>query len=241
VLIGWGLWTGATGAAAPQLVHRDRDGTAPLFRMHSGAEEWTGLLPAFVLSEPDRRALAAVWLIALAAAVVPRPRAPARWGHAAAVLGLWAACAAAGALSDARTGPRDAARLIGRDALAVPGWRPGVADARFGAGELAWGPLFEPHRHPGGAVLADRLVLDPGRYRVTLHGESFDTLPGLLIRERGGGVRRETSLAPGAHGVSGEFEVVGATDLSIALSGGGPFLVEDIAIERLADDGAYNR
>ena len=54
LLLGWTLWTGLAGACDPQLVHRDRDGTAPLFRQLSGAREWTGLLPAYVLADPDR-------------------------------------------------------------------------------------------------------------------------------------------------------------------------------------------
>ena len=61
LLVGWGLWAGLGGALDPQLVHRDRDGTAPFFRLLSGAREWTGLLPRYVLEEPDRRRLALVW------------------------------------------------------------------------------------------------------------------------------------------------------------------------------------
>jgi hypothetical protein len=236
LLIGWGLWTGASGAAQPQLVHRDRDGTAPLFRVHAGAEEWTGLLPAFVLSEPDRHALAAVWLLALAWAVAPRPRAPAGWGFALSALGLWAACATAGAASDARTGARDAARLVGQGALAVPGWRPGTADARFGPAALSWGPLLEPHRHPDGAVLVERVVLGPGRYRLTLRGEGFGAPPALRLRAGDGSPPRKVgTLAPIPGGGAVDFGVESRSELTLELHSGGPFLVESVALERLAD------
>ncbi len=66
LLAGWSVWAGIAGGLDPALVHRDRDETAPLFRQLSGAREWTGLLPGFVLEDPDRRRLAAVWAVALA-------------------------------------------------------------------------------------------------------------------------------------------------------------------------------
>ena len=74
LLLGWTLWTGLAGACDPQLVHRDRDGTAPLFRQLSGAREWTGLLPAYVLGDPDRHRLGAVWAVAILAALPWRAR-----------------------------------------------------------------------------------------------------------------------------------------------------------------------
>ena len=75
LLLGWTLWAGLAGAFEPQLVHRDRDGTAPLFRQLSGAREWTGLLPAYVLADPDRHRLGAVWAVAILAALPWRTRA----------------------------------------------------------------------------------------------------------------------------------------------------------------------
>ena len=81
LLVGWGLWAGIAGASQPQLVHRDRDGTAPFFRQLSGAREWTGLLPGYVLEDPDRRRLALVWGASLLLAVpVARGAAPVRCG-----------------------------------------------------------------------------------------------------------------------------------------------------------------
>ena len=73
-LIGFTVWAGVLGAADPQLVHRDRDGTAPLWRVASGAEEWTRILPGYVLADADHRRLAVVWAVALAACVIGRKR-----------------------------------------------------------------------------------------------------------------------------------------------------------------------
>jgi hypothetical protein len=66
LLIAWGLWTGTVGTWDRALVHRDRDGTAPLWRAASGAEEWTRLLPGYVLDEStqDRARLTIVWALA---------------------------------------------------------------------------------------------------------------------------------------------------------------------------------
>ena len=74
MLAGWSLWAGALGALDPSLVHRDRDGTAPFFRAWSGAEEWTRLLPGYVLPETagDRMALTLVWASALGLAALDR-------------------------------------------------------------------------------------------------------------------------------------------------------------------------
>ena len=75
LLAGWGLWLGAVGVAEPRLLHRDRDGTAPVFRAVSGAEEWTRLLPGFVLEDAQRSRLAVVWGLALGGRDrVARPR-----------------------------------------------------------------------------------------------------------------------------------------------------------------------
>ena len=90
LLLGWGLWIGAAGALEPQLVHRDRDDTAPVFRALSGAREWTALLPGYVLEHPDRHRLALTWGLALLAAVPWRARRrpgrvppPPRWAFSA--------------------------------------------------------------------------------------------------------------------------------------------------------------
>src|SRR6185369_17162590 len=117
LLAGWSLWTGLAGGWDPRLVHRDRDGTAPFFRERSGAEEWTRLLPAYVLpeEEADRHRLACAWLVALGLAAAPwRRRVPTPVGLGLATAGLLAAAVVASKVSDRKTEGRDAVRLVGR-------------------------------------------------------------------------------------------------------------------------------
>jgi hypothetical protein len=172
LLVGWSLWTGALGAIEPRWVHRDRDGTAPFFRGASGAEEWTRLLPGYVLAEPDRHRLALVWAGALLLAVPWRRGGVTVPRLAVAVTGLLAAAGIASALSHARTGGRDAVRLVGKDALAVPGWRfTPESFAVWGPADLDWGPLYEPHRRPEGVELGSRLPLAAGEYELTVEAE----------------------------------------------------------------------
>jgi hypothetical protein len=173
LLIGFTVWAGCLGAVEPRLVHRDRDGTAPLWRAASGAEEWTRLLPGYVLGDPDRNRLALVWAAALAAAVLGRKQATAPT-MALAASGLLAAVCASSVLSHARSGGRDAVRLVGQPALSVPGWRyEACAVGEWGPEALDWGPLFEPHRHPRGAALGERLALRPGSYTVNILGDAL--------------------------------------------------------------------
>ena len=231
LLVGWSLWVGLAGAAQPSLVHRDRDGTAPFFRAASGAEEWTRLLPGYVLADPDRHRLALVWGAALLLALPWRPRAATPRRVAMATLGLLAAAGSASALSHARTGGRDAVRLVGRPALAVPGWSFGRdRPATWGPEALDWGPLFEPHRHPGGAVLGSRLALPPGTYHLALRGESLAaTPPGLEVHpDRPGAPWRPAE--PGPEGWT--FAVRPAERaVSLLLRGGGPFLLEGVVLQ----------
>ncbi|HEY5907143.1 MAG TPA: hypothetical protein VIZ31_03820, partial [Vicinamibacteria bacterium] len=105
LLAGWGLWLGAVGVQEPRLFHRDRDGTAPVFRAVSGAEEWTRLLPGFVLEDAQRTGLALTWGLALLLALPWRGAGRAR-GLAASGVGLLVAAATASTLSNARTGGR---------------------------------------------------------------------------------------------------------------------------------------
>src|SRR5207244_3781491 len=84
---------------------RPRAVVAPVCRAAAGAEEWTRLLPGYVLdqSQPDRARLTLVWSIAIAGAVVlgrsGRVATPA--GLAAAGLGLVVAAGVASRLSTA--------------------------------------------------------------------------------------------------------------------------------------------
>jgi hypothetical protein len=232
LLAGWGLWTGLTGVADPRLVHRDRDGTAPLFRTVSGAEEWTRLLPAYVLEEPDRYRLACVWAVALIAAAAPRRRT--MLAGARAVTALGAAAVAASLLSTARTEGRDAVRLAGRAGLELPTWRwVPVAPGRWGPTDLPWGPVYEPHRHPDGAGIGGRLALAPGSYRLEIAADDLARAappPELeLAPEPPGasGQRWPLDRAPG--GLAGAFVVEGGDRaVTLRLRGGGPWAVSGI-------------
>lgn len=233
LLLGFTLWTGACGALEPRLVHRDRDGTAPLFRERSGALEWTGLLPAYVLSDPDRHRLAAVWALALVVAVPWRARAASSARLAAASLGLVAAAQAAASVSHARTADRDAVRLVGRSGTRVPGFSIGAVPSRWGTGALGWGPLYEPHRHPSGAEAGRRLPLPPGRYRLAVRArELAGAFPRLVVRpDRPGAAPRESPFAATAFGWEAPFEVHPGEDaVTLVLAGGGPLLVEGFVL-----------
>jgi hypothetical protein len=231
LLAGWSVFCGLAGAAEPRLVHRDRDGTAPLFRRVSGAEEWTRLLPGYVLAEsaPDRARLTLVWAAALLLAASARRQAsPARVLVAGA--GLVAACTAAGALTHARTGGRDAVRLVGREALLVPGWRPTArAAAEWGPDELTWGPVYEPHRHPEGAEVGSRLPLPAGRYVLTLAAEPLGPdAPTLAVAP---GPSLGTPMTRTPQGFEVAFEVTGGREVGLALRGGSPLVLKGIRLQ----------
>ncbi len=235
LLVGWSLWTGLAGAAQPRLVHRDRDGTAPFFRALSGAEEWTRLLPGYVLGEPDRHRLAFVWMGAILLAVPWRRGRATAPRLALATTGLLAAAGVASSLSDARTGGRDAVRLVGRSALAVPGWSwTPKAAAEWGKEQLDWGPLFEPHRHPEGVELGSRLRLPPGAYELRIEAERLNAnAPRLeLWSDPPRAVGRSVVLVQTEQGWSARFTVApGDGPLTLRLRGGGPFLLQRVWLE----------
>jgi hypothetical protein len=238
MLLGWSLWAGLSGAASPELIHRDRDGTAPFFRVHSGGLEWTRLLPGFVLAESERWRLALVWSLALGLAAGAR-RAPAGLGSVAlSTGGLLAATLAASQLSHARTEGRDAVRLLGRTAIEWPRLRATAsATARWGPSALAWGPLFEPHRYPDGATLGSRLVLPAGSYRLRLMATDSVPLgaaPRLLVH----GEDRDSALvavpfeSAEPRGWTAAF-TVGALEehgLRLAVTGGSAFVLQEVEI-----------
>jgi hypothetical protein len=235
ILLGWSLWTGLLGGWEPRLVHRDRDDTAPLFRAYSGAEEWTRLLPGYVLSDPDRYRLSLVWSAALLLAVARR-RSPATGTRIAmASLGFIASAGIASSLSQARVGGRDAVRLLGRRALEVPGFGWAGPAARWGPSDLAWGPLYEPHRHPEGAELGSRLSLPAGRYRIVVEAENLaptQSSPVLVARpDVPGTPERLWPLAPGGAGWTGVFEVAPGGAVTLVVRGGGPFLLHSLSLE----------
>jgi hypothetical protein len=236
LLLGWTLWTGLAGALDPPLVHRDRDGTAPLFRQLSGAREWTGLLPAYVLADPDRHRLGAIWAVAILAALPWRARVVTAGRVAAAGLGLVVAAQAAAAVTHARTDERDAVRLVGRPAVRVPGWS---ADPHV-SGEwtpeaLGWGPLYEPQRLPDGAEVGRRLPLPAGRYRLSLLGDALSrerAFPPLVIApDRPGAPERVSPARPTPSGGEADFDVrPGERAVSLRLRGGGPILLRGLRL-----------
>lgn len=233
LVVGWGLWVGACGAWDPSLVHRDRDGTAPFFRAWSGAEEWTRLLPGFVLDESaaDRFGLTAVWTLALGAAVLARRRGtPSAGGLALASSALVVAAGIASTLASARTGGRDAVRVVDRTALSLPGARLVAGVAAWDPAALDWGPLYEPHRHPAGAVVGARLPLPPGRYRVHFAAELLGGQAPVLELWPEGAVRGiVTPLEPSEGGLSGAADVASRA-VTLRLRGGSPIVLKEIRL-----------
>ena len=239
LLVAWSLGTGAIGVWDRGLVHRDRDGNAPLLRAVSGAEEWTRLLPGYVLDESaaDRARLTVVWLVAIAAAVAAgrrgRPATPG--GIAAASLGLLVAAGLASRLSSARTEGRDAVRVIGRPALEVPGWRPVArAPGVWTPAALTWGPSYEPHRVPEGAVIGDRLALPPGDYTIVIQGEAVPSAlpPPLLASGSDEGPPQRDPLVLTPDGLTGRFAVRRQRATTLRLVSGGPFILKEIRLDR---------
>jgi MYXO-CTERM domain-containing protein len=215
LLAGWSLCVGLAGVADPALVHRDRDGGAPIFRVHSGAAEWTRLLPGWVLSEdaPAAPRMTMVWALALVVAAVPllhRRREPGTMAAATAAAVAFTVIAAT--LASGAAGSRDAVR--GR-------WTETSWDPPFG-------PVYEPHRHPAGAIVGDRLPLAAGRYRLRLVGERLGPAPALAIRaEPSQAVRRQTLDASFDVDASMRF-------VTLLLEGGGPQQVSRVTLVREA-------
>ncbi len=243
LLLGWTLWTGLAGAFDPALVHRDRDGTAPLFRQLSGAREWTGLLPGYVLSDPHRGRLAAVWGLAMLAAVPWRTRGLTAGRVAVAGLGLVVAAQAAAAVAPSRTEDRDAVRLVGRPAVRLPGFRTeDRVSGEWTPEGLGWGPLYEPHRLPEGAEVGRRLPLPAGRYRMVLEGDPLSperTFPRLVVSpDRPGAPDRFSPIRPGSSGWQADFDVRPAERaVTLRLRGGGPILLKRLKLS-VQPDGA---
>lgn len=245
LLAGWSLFAGLGGAFEPRLVHRDRDGTAPFFRELSGAEEWTHLLPGYVRPETagDRGPLTAVWGLALLVATLPRRRGQDRAPRDAggrlvlAIAGMLAAAGVASRASSGRAGGREAVRVVGRPAIEVPRWSAtSAAGAQWGPEVLSWGPVYEPHRHPGGAVIGDRLPLPPGRYAVLLRGERFDA----AVPEMS--VQASPALEPGPPGplradVDGLAGVIvvppGQRETTLRLCRGGAMRLDRVELRRV--------
>lgn len=232
---GWGLWIGACGVIDPSLVHRDRDGTAPFFRAWSGAEEWTRLLPGFVLAESagDRVPLTLVWTGALAAAMLARRRGrPTAAGLALASGTLVAAAGTASVLATARTGGRDAVRVIDRWSLSLPAPDFSRGSASWDPAVLEGGPLYEPHRHPAGAPIGSRLPLPAGRYRLEVEAEVLGPQPPALeVWPDGARNGIVASLGPATEGLATTIDVpAGARAVTLRLKGGSPMVLEEMRL-----------
>ena len=235
LLIGWSLWIGLAGACEPRLLHRDREGSAPFFRNFSGALEWTRLLPGYVLEDADRRRLTAVWLGALTLALLSRHRPASAPRLAVASLALVAAAELASRVGVGPTGGRDAVRVLGRPALELPKWNAlRAATARWGTDALGWGPIYEPHRFPDGALLGSRLPLPAACYRLELATRNLapgGPAPELVLRPEGEGLPRSAPLAPSGAGWSGRFDVAsGQVAVTLKLRGGEPLRLEGIEL-----------
>ena len=247
MLAGWGLWVGLEGAWQPRLVHRDRDGTAPLFRERSGAQEWSGLLPGYVLQEPRHDALAGIWAVSLLLAVPWRPKRPTAARVAAAGLGWIAAAQVAGWVAEPRTRDRDSVRLVGRPALLAPGWTTvDSAEGEWSPATLGWGPLYEPHRHPDGAPLGRRLALPAGTYELGVLGQRLGTGPpwGTLevVPDAPGSPRRRASLEPEAGGLVASFSVrTGERAVTLRMQAGGPMVVERLRLRANLSEGERSK
>jgi hypothetical protein len=147
---------------------------------------------------------------------------------------LLAAAGGASLLSVHRTGGRDAVRLTSRPSLSVPGWRIGVAPAEWEPKDLAWGPLYEPHRHPGGAPVGERLALPAAAYRLEIDVDEVgpDPDPPLLVVRPDGPREGRVVVMVGQPGRrSATFETpTGASAVTLSLREGGPFVIRRIKL-----------
>jgi hypothetical protein len=152
---------------------------------------------------------------------------------AAASLGLVVAAGLASRLSTARTEGRDAVRVIGRRAIEVPGWREADAAAVWTPAALDWGPSFEPHRAPEGAVVGGRLALPPGAYAIEIAGEAVpsDLPPPSLLSGPDTGPVRHDALTRGPTALQGQFQVGWPGPTTLRLQEGSPFIVKEIRLE----------
>jgi hypothetical protein len=155
---------------------------------------------------------------------------------AAAGLGLVLAGQVAATVSHARTGDRDAVRVVGRPGVRVPGWSADAAVvAEWTPEALGWGPVYEPHRTAGGAEIGRRLALPAGRYRLALLGETLDPDPAgpplVVAPDPAGAPVRVSPARPVPSGWEADFEVrPGERAVSLRLRGGGPILLKGLRL-----------
>lgn len=236
LLVGFSVFVGLAGAVRPQLTHRDRDGTAPFYRSWAGAEEWTRLLPGYVLEESsrDRTRLAVVWVAGLTLAAWPRRRpAVSAAGAGLASVGFLAILGLASTVSTSRTGGRERVHVLGNRTLELPSLRTQKsASARWDSRALLWGPVFEPHRHPGGAEVGSRLPLKAGRYEIRFEGAMLGAAPpDLRVESEPAGWGGAGALERTAEGLRGCLAVAPGTHaVTLKLIGGSPLILKDVSL-----------
>ena len=182
-----------------------------------------------------------MWAAGLALAAFSRRRGrPTASGFAAASVGLVIAAGVASGLGHGRSGGRDAVRLVGSPAALLPGLRiEAEAVGVWSAAVLDWGPLYEPHRHPGGAPLGERLGLPRGSYELRVEIDPGlplpETLPGLAVVEEKRLVPQHPRLVPfrsGRGGLVAGFDAEGEGAVSLRLDGGGPLSLRLVTLRR---------
>jgi hypothetical protein len=149
--------------------------------------------------------------------------------------GLVAACAAAQLAGGGGSGGRDAVRVLARPALALPAGPIVRGEARWTTEALDWGPAYEPHRHPSGAVLGARLGLPAGRYEVAIRGRDVPSSLAPPTLQAVGGQGRllpSSGLFAGPDGLAGRFDLPVAGTVTLSLEGGRPLIVNEIRLRR---------
>ncbi|HSD27857.1 MAG TPA: hypothetical protein VLL75_11185, partial [Vicinamibacteria bacterium] len=191
------------------------------------------------LADPARHRLALVWGMALVAAALARGRPSGRrvgWTGA----GLLATVGIASSVSPARSEGRDAVRVVGQTALLVP-----QCDlvprgtALWNASVLNWGPLYEPHRHPEGALLGGRLALRPETYRVVLDAQDLASGGAPLLdvwpegaAGQGPAKRRSLPFRRESGGFAVDFDVhPSERAVTLRLRGGGALLLRHVLLD----------
>jgi hypothetical protein len=104
--------------------------------------------------------------------------------------------------------------------------------AAWTTADLAFGPLYEPHRHPGGAEIGSRLRAPAGIYTLEIDAQrvpSALSLPLLEVRRPGG----ETSTVPlvdDGGALAARLDIPVAREVTLALRGGGPLILNEIRL-----------
>jgi hypothetical protein len=147
--------------------------------------------------------------------------------------GLLAAAAIAGRIGSEPSHGRDAVRLIGRTAVVVPAGPLLRGDSSWPVADVGWGPLYEPHRHPDGAEIGSRLLLPAGEYAIEIAAFRVpSSLPAPDLEVRGPAGPLRAPLVEQAGLLSGRFRQPAATQVTLVLTGGGPFILKEMRLRR---------